>query len=599
MDQNMKLSDVIKSVSSEKGVNHDVLFETLETALCTAAKRIFGSEREFYAEYNPDMDEIDLFQRFEVVNQEDLVNINHQITSQDVEDYADVLGLEDPLPGVGEIVDIPIYYREDDREIAVEQDELLYSLTNLKTADKNFGRIAAQTAKQVILSHMREAEQSVVYERYKDIEDSLVSGKVRRYDKGNLIIALDGDLVDAILPAREQMQREVYRPGDAIEAYVKKVNRSSREPQIVLSRTAPEFVIKLFEKNVTEIKDGIVKIIRVARQPGMRTKIAVYSTQSEVDAVGACVGLRGARVQNVVNELHGEKIDIVPFHDDAARFVCSAISPAEVIKVFIDEDVNNPSMEIIVPNDQLSLAIGRGGQNVRLAAQLTGWDLDIISESRLNELKNQFKSQLLQNPAIDEERIDTLFTLGYNKLEHIASVDPYELAQIPGFGLDNAELIINEAKRLDKIAKRAENDREHRDANISDMAVYLGITEKQAKLLYNGGYHNLPMCFVEGKAERMDAKTGLGCNLTKDIIQNLTDLALGQEVYAEEELADVRSLFDACFAENDGITVEDAYAKTVEDFGEEKVFPVDEDELDAEYDEDDDAQDEVIDDDNE
>lgn len=591
MDQNQKLSEVIKAVSSEKGVNNDILFETLETAICTAAKRVFGVDREFYAEYNPDMDEIELFQRFYVV--EEVNNMNHEITPQDVEDYADMLGLEDPLPGIGEIVDIPIYYREDDRDMAETQDANLVSLTGLETANANFGRIAAQTAKQVILSHMREAEQSVVYDRYKSIEDSLVCGKVRRYEKDNIIVAIDGGDVDAILPAREKMPRETYHIGDTIEAYVKKVNRQSREPQIVLSRTAPEFVLKLFEKNVSEIKDGIVQIIRVARQPGMRTKIAVYSTQSEIDAVGACVGQRGVRVQNVVNELRGEKIDIVPYHDDAARFVCSAISPAEVIKVFIDEATE--SMEIIVPNDQLSLAIGRGGQNVRLAAQLTGWNLDIISEARLNELKSQFKQQLLQNPDIDEGRIDTLFTLGYNKLEHIANVDPYELAQIPGFGLDNAELIIREAKRLYTITKRAENDREHREQNISDMALYLGITEKQAKLLYNGGYRNLPMCFAESNHLRMDAKTGLGTTLTKEIVKNLAEIAIGQEVYTDDELLVIRDLFNEAFNSDPAMTVENAYAKMVEQFGEEKVFPFDEDQLDEDYEAA--ALDEVIDDD--
>ncbi len=566
MDQNLKLSEVIKQVGSEKGVDRGVLIETLQVALATAAKRVFGQQREIEASYNEELDEIELFQILQVTD--DIENPYRDITLEDAEEYNFDVGLGDELL-------VQIFYRDEDRDRAVEQDKKYGDLLSLDSAKMNFGRIAAQTAKQVILQRMREAEQDIIYNQYKDREGELITGTVRRFEKGAIIVNIDN--VDAILPQREQTPRETYRMGDTIEAYVKKVQRSSREPQIVLSRTEPALVLKLFEQVVPEMYEGIVQILRVARQPGMRTKVAVYSSQSDVDAVGACVGVRGQRVQNVVSELRGEKIDIVPFHDDAARFVCSAISPAEVSKVFIDEA--STSMELIVPNDQLSLAIGRGGQNVRLAAQLTGWNLDIISEARLNELKNEAKRLLLGHSDIPEALIDTLFTLGYNKLEHIANVDPAELSQIPGFGSENAEKIVSEAKRILKEKQKKENEAERKEDNISDIATYLGLSERQAKQLYNGGYHNLPILFVEGNAKRMDARTALGTNLTATIIKNLGELALGQEVYTETELEAARATFESVMAENELSTVEEAYAITVSAHGE-KVFPLDDEDDD-------------------
>lgn len=564
MDQNLKLSEVIKQVGSEKGVDREVLIDTLQVALATAAKRVFGQQREIEAMYNEELDEIELFQILQITDE--IENTYRDITLEDAQEYGFDVGLGDELL-------VQIFYRDEDRDRALEQDKKYGDLLCLDSAKVNFGRIAAQTAKQVILQRMREAEQDIIYNQYKDREGGLITGTVRRFEKGNIIVSIDN--VDAILPSREQTPRETYRPGDTIEAYVKKVQRSSREPQIVLSRTEPALVLKLFEQVVPEMYEGIVQIIRVARQPGMRTKVAVYSSQSDVDAVGACVGVRGQRVQNVVQELRGEKIDIVPFHDDAARFVCSAISPAEVSKVFIDEATE--SMELIVPNDQLSLAIGRGGQNVRLAAQLTGWNLDIISEARLNELKNEAKRLLLGNSDIPEALIDTLFTLGYNKLEHIANVDPQELSQFPGFGMENAEKIVSEAKRILSASRKAKVDKEREEQDISDIATYLGLSERQAKQLYNGGYHTLPILFVEGDPKRMDARTALGTNLTASIIKNLEELALGQEVYTSEELAAARETFNQTMLKDELSTIEEGYAETIAQHGE-KVFPLDEDE---------------------
>ena len=564
---NLKLSEVIKQVGSEKGVDQSVLIETLEVALATAAKRVFGQQREIEAYYNEELDEVELFQILQV--SEEIDNPYRDITLEDAIEH----GFNDV--GVGDELLVQIFYRSEDIYRAREQDKNYGDLLDLESAKMSFGRIAAQTAKQVILQRMREAEQDIVYKQYIDRKGELITGVVRRYEKGAIIVDLDR--TDAVLPQREQTPRESYRPGDRIEAYVKNVQRSSREPQIVISRTDPALVIKLFEQAVPEIGEGIVQILRVARQPGMRTKVAVYSSQNDVDPVGACVGLRGQRVQAVVQELRGEKIDIVPFNEEPARFVCSAISPAEVSKVLIDE--NTTSMELIVPDEQLSLAIGRGGQNVRLAAQLTGWNLDIISESRLADIMQEAKKALLSHGIEDESLIDTLFTLGYNKLEHIARVDPLELAQIPGFGMDNAERIVEVASSILAESQKSHTNKELEIRNISDIATYLGLTEHQARQVYEAGYKDLNILFLEGDPHRLDAKTGIGQNRAPELIEDLREIAVNQEVYSEDELAEAREIFDRSLKELPNCTLQQAYNCTVEHFGE-RPFPPEEDELD-------------------
>jgi N utilization substance protein A len=563
----LKLSEVIKQVGNEKGVDQSVLIETLEVALATAAKRVFGQQREIEAYYNEELDEIELFQILQV--SEVIENPYRDITLEDAIDHGFNVQLGDELL-------VQIFYRPEDAYRAKEQDKNYGSLLNLESAKSSFGRIAAQTAKQVILQRMREAEQDIIYNQYKDRKGELITGIVRRFEKGGAIL-VDLDKTDAILPVREQNSRESYRAGDRIEAYVKNVQRSSREPQIILSRTAPELVIKLFEQAVPEIDEGIVQILRVARQPGMRTKVAVYSSQSDVDPVGACVGMRGQRVQAVVTELHGEKIDIVPFNDEPARFVCSAISPAEVSKVLIDEATT--SMELIVPDDQLSLAIGRGGQNVRLAAQLTGWNLDIISESRLTEIMQEAKRELMAHGIENESLIDTLFTLGYNKLEHIARVDPLELAQIPGFGMDNAENIVEVANAILAETQMKHTNKEQEQQNISDIATYLGLSEHQAKQVFLAGYKDLNILFVESDPHRLDAKTGIGQNRAPELIDDLKTIALNQEVYTEDELNEAREIFDRTLREIPNATIAQAYNCVVEKLGE-RPFPPDEDEED-------------------
>jgi N utilization substance protein A len=353
----------------------------------------------------------------------------------------------------------------------------------------------------------------MVYNEYKDRAGELVTGIVRRFDKGNLIVDLDFGRTDAILPRKEQTPRETYRPNDRVQAVIKEVRRSSREPQVLLSRTDPQLLVKLFEAEVPEIYENIVRIVAAAREPGVRSKVAVYSRDSDVDPVGACVGMRGSRVQAVVQELRGEKIDIVLYQDDPARFVCNAISPAEVSKVLLD-DVNK-TMELIVPDDQLSLAIGRGGQNVRLAAQLTGWNLDIISETRLKTMMEEARKNLLQYEGITIDLINTLFTLGYSKLEHIALAEPAELAQIPGFGYDNAERIIAAAR--DVLDRPVEQGEVGDDTEREKLQQIRGIGEKVAKRLHEGGYYTPHHIFYEKSPEQLDLKTGIGLKKAKQI----------------------------------------------------------------------------------
>lgn len=567
---NLKLRDVIKQVGNEKGIKESDLIDTIEAAIATAAKRIFGQAREIEAYYNEELDEIELFQILQV--SENIENIYRDITLEEAEEYgfADV--------GIGDELLIQIFYRPEDKKRAEEQDKLYKELLDFESAKQSFGRIAASTAKQIILQRMRDAEQEVVYERYKDREGQLITGTVRRIEKGNhLLVELDS--VDAILPAREQTPRETYRPGERIQAYVKKVQKSNRDYPIILSRSDSEFVVKLFESVVPEIDEKIVQILRVARQAGMRTKVAVYSSQNDIDPVGACVGLRGQRVQTVVQELRNEKIDIVPFNEDPARFVCAAISPAEVSKVLIDDDAM--SMELIVPDEQLSLAIGRGGQNVRLAAQLTGWNLDIISESRLKDIMQEAKRVLIEHGVENEALIDTLFTLGYNKLENIANVDPLEIAQIPGFGMDNAEHIVNVAREILEESKRALSNKEIEKRNIRDIHDYLGLKEKQARKFYDAGYKDLNILFLENDIDRMNAKTNCGKNLGNRIIEDMATIAVNQSVYTEDELADARAIFSKSLKEIPNCTIQQAYNCVVEKYGT-RQFPPEEDELDPE-----------------
>ena len=341
------LNHIIDQVVKDKGIDRAVLVEALESAVLTAANKKFRNTRDLEAHYNDEIGEVEVFEFVTVVEE-----VNDSYKEIDIGEAQEI----DPDAQVGD------------------------SLGMMLEAG-NFSRIAAQTAKQVIIQKVREAEREGIFEEFKDRVGEVVNGIVRRYERGDLIVDLGR--AEALLPNREQVPRENYRQSDRVRAFISDVKMSVKGPQIILSRTHPGLLISLFTAEVPEIAEGLVEIKGAAREPGSRAKIAVVSHDVDVDPVGACVGMRGSRVQNVVTELRGERIDIVPWHLDPARFVCAALAPAEISRVYIDED--EEAMEIIVADDQLSLAIGKKGQNVRLAAKLTGWKIDIKSESRALE----------------------------------------------------------------------------------------------------------------------------------------------------------------------------------------------------------------------
>jgi N utilization substance protein A len=343
----VNLNLIIDQVVKDKGIERSILVEALESAVLSAANKKYRNTRDLEAHFNPEAGEVELFEFVTVVD---------EVTDS----YKEI--------DLGEA-------REIDPDVEVG-DSL-----GMKMDATSFSRIAAQTAKQVIIQKVREAEREGVYNEFKDRVGELVNGIVRRYERGDLIVDLGR--AEALLPHREQVPRENYRQGDRARVFISDVRMSPKGPQIILSRTHPGLVAALFYQEVPEVAEGIVEIKAVAREPGSRAKIAVVSYDPDVDPVGACVGMRGSRVQNVVSELRGEKIDIIPWTPDVARFACSALAPAEVARVYVDDE--GQAMEIIVPDDQLSLAIGKKGQNVRLAAKLTGWKIDIKSESRAAE----------------------------------------------------------------------------------------------------------------------------------------------------------------------------------------------------------------------
>jgi N utilization substance protein A len=416
----------IDQVAKDKGVDSGEIIAALEEAMKQAARRERGLETEIEARFNEDLGEIELFEFREVV--EDVTDGQRQITLDKAREY-------DPDAAVGD-------------EIGVKLDT------------SKFGRILAQTAKQVIIQRIREAERDTVYEEYKDRAREIVNGIVRRFEKGAIIVDLGR--AEAVLPLKEQVPRENYRPGDRIRAYVVEVNKNTKGPQIVLSRSCIEMLTKLFEQEVPEIYEGIVTIQSAAREPGGRSKIAVVSRDSDVDPVGACVGMKGSRVQAVVQELRGERIDIVPWSPDPARYVCSALSPAAVSKVIIDDA--DKSMDVIVPDDQLSLAIGRKGQNVRLAVQLTGWKIDIKSESKMRELARWLAEAVSVVEGCGEADAELLLQQGITSLEDLATCHVEMLTQLPGIDEKGAAAIKARAAELAAEKRREEQEQAARAA---------------------------------------------------------------------------------------------------------------------------------------
>ncbi len=440
-----KLNAVLEALVREKSLDKEMLIDALKQAMLTAARKKLGLTADLEARFDPEATLEEVLQRhghFAVLNklkepekreQVGLVRIyEFKKVVKDVQNPTTEISLNDARqqdPGLT------------DEDIGID--------LGIEVWSKEFGRIAAQTAKQVIIQRVREAERNTVFGEYKDRKGELVTGIVRRFERGNVIVDLGR--AEAVLGIKEQIPRENIRSGDRVMAYVLDVLEIARGPQIILSRSHPNLVVKLFEQNVPEIADGIVTVEAAAREAGVRTKIAVRSKDSDVDPVGACVGMKGARVQAVVQELRGEKIDIVPWDEDEARFVCNALSPAEVTRVLVDEQ--NHTMQIVVPDDQLSLAIGRRGQNVRLAAQLSGWKIDITSETKVAEEREVAWASLSRIEGASDFVVQTLYNHGFRSAKDIVEADPEFLVSLPGFTEEAVPRIQQSAKDVVKAEK--------------------------------------------------------------------------------------------------------------------------------------------------
>ena len=432
------LIQVADAVAREKGIEREEVLEAMEMAIQKAGRSKYGHEFDIRAEVDRDTGEIQLARYIEVVDE--VENEATQLTLDEAKktksDAQVGEFLVDPLPPM------------------------------------DFGRIAAQTAKQVIVQRVREAERARQYKEYKDRVGEIVNGVVKRVEFGNVIVDLGRG--ESIIRREELLGRETFRRTDRVRAYIYDVREETRGPQIFLSRAHPQFMAKLFAQEVPEIYDGIIEIKSVARDPGSRAKIAVHSNDSSIDPVGACVGMRGSRVQAVVSELQGEKIDIIPWSPDTATFVVNALAPAEVIKVVIDEDTHR--IEMVVPDDQLSLAIGRRGQNVRLASILTGWDIDILTEAEESERRQEefhALSQIFMDALdVDDVIAHLLVTEGFSTVEEVAFVPEENLVEIEGFD----ESIIEELR------ERARNYLKERDEKLNQKRNELGISDELLKM---------------------------------------------------------------------------------------------------------------------
>ena len=400
---------VIDQVSREKGIDPEVLINTLKEAIVSAARKKLGPRADIEVHYDGKTGEVEVFHFKEVVDEVEFPD--NELTLEQGSEF-------DPDCEIGDSLGIRIDTEE-------------------------FGRIAAQSAKQVIIQKMREAERNAVYENFIHKKGKIINGIVQRFDRGSIIVNLGQ--AEAVLRPREQMPKENYKRGDRIRAYVLDVLEESKGAQVVLSRTHPEFLMELFKTEVPEVAEGIVNMKGAARIPGVRSKIAVSSIDSDVDPVGACVGMKGNRVQNIVQELRGEKIDIIQWSPDVARFVCNALSPAEISRVIIDED--NRSMEVIVNDEYLSIAIGKGGQNVTLACEITGWHLEVTSEEEYSrEVKLGYES-LMKLDNVGLPMAEILFKSGYASMVDIVETSPEELAGVMGISTDEAKATIEQAER--------------------------------------------------------------------------------------------------------------------------------------------------------
>ncbi len=459
----LELLQIADAVAREKSIDRTIVIQAMADAIQKAARSRYGQETNVKADIDPKTGDIKLQRLLEVVEK--------------VEDYT---------------TQIPLDLARDKNPNAQLGDHIAEPLPPM-----DFGRIAAQSAKQVIVQKVREAERDQQYDEFKDRIGEVVNGSVKRVEYGNVIVDLGKG--EAIIRRDETIPRELFKYGDRVRAYIYDVRREQRGPQIFLSRTHPQFMAKLFTMEVPEIYDGVIEIKSVARDPGSRAKIAVISNDSSIDPVGACVGMRGSRVQAVVGELQGEKIDIIPWSPDAASFIVNALQPAEVAKVVLDEDAER--IDVVVPDEQLSLAIGRRGQNVRLASQLTGWDIDIMTEQEESERRQaeftENTNKFMDALNVDEMVAQLLASEGFGSVEEVAYVDSDEISTIEGFDDETA----------DELQARAREYLEKQEAELDDERRALGVADE----LRNVDGMTTPMMVALGKEEIKSLEDFAGC----------------------------------------------------------------------------------------
>ncbi len=402
-----ELEKIIEQVGKDKGIDRNLLVSAIEEAMLTVARKKYGIARDIEARYNDELGEVELFQFKQVV--EKVNDTDKQISFEEAKTYDSEVVLGDSL--------------------GIRMDTTLLS------------RIAAQTAKQVLVQKVRDAEREIIFNEFQHRKGEIITGLIRRVDRGAVIVDLGR--TEGYMPLREQIPGEPYNSGDRIQAYLADVQLTPKGPRIILSRACPEYLMALFTNEVPEIRESLVSIKGAARDPGIRAKIAVISKDPDVDPIGSCVGVRGSRVQNVVQELKGERIDIVPWDEDITRFVCNALAPAEIQKVIIDDD--NKAIEVVVGDNNLSLAIGKKGQNVRLASQLTGWKLDIVSETIMAKRLAEAKYQLMLVPGVTDTLAMALYQSGFDTVRDLASAEAEVLAHVPGFDIEKGKELIEKA----------------------------------------------------------------------------------------------------------------------------------------------------------
>lgn len=407
------LNKMIDQLGKDKGIDKQVIVEAVTQGMLVAARKVYGTYKDIEASYNDETGEVELFQFNEVVTDEAFEDEQIEIILDDARKLDPEAQLNDSI--------------------------------GIKLDTSELGRIAAQTAKQIILQQVRDAEREIIFNEFEQRKGEITSGIVRRVERNHVVV--DMGRTEAVMPPREQIPGENFKQGDRVQGHLLDVRQTTRGPQIIMSRACSDYLVKLFEAEVPEVYDGVVQIMAAAREPGQRAKIAVFSKDNSVDPVGACVGMKGSRVQNIVQELQGEKIDIVQWNEDITRFACNALAPAEISRVFLDE--TNHEMEIVVPDNQLSLAIGKRGQNVRLASKLSGWKIDIMSESNASARTAESIFNLMLMPDMSETMAQNIFQSGFGSFQSLADASAAEVMAIPGFDQEaKAQELVDQAAAL-------------------------------------------------------------------------------------------------------------------------------------------------------